>query len=86
MRLYFAALAARIAAQLFFHGIEGIAQGDEEILMGLLVMLLAVDHQLAARQRQVDPHRIELPLVLAALLTVAATVAFDTTWQPMIRG
>ena len=46
-------------------GIECVANGDVHVLVRVVLARLAVDHDLAARHREIDAHMIDRALTMA---------------------
>src|SRR5262249_61237663 len=48
-------------------GVESVTDGDVDILMGLVDRLGPIDHDVFARHTDVDPHAVELALVVMSM-------------------
>ena len=60
-------------------GVEGIANGDIDILMGLVLRPGAADVHVLPRHAEIDPHSVELAFVLMAMRRLDDDVAADDT-------
>lgn len=68
MFLHFAALNAHIFFELAFGYVEGVAQGHVQVLMRLLVMTLAADHDMLVGNAEVDADVEEITLLLVLMI------------------
>ena len=59
--------ALRVGAQLPFGGVEGIAHGDEEIFMGMFVVVIAVHRHLATGNDELDVDAVEPALFVVTM-------------------
>ena len=62
-----AAHLPRLILQPPHRGIEGVADGDIDVLMGVVGGLGPIDHHVFPRHADIDPHAIELALVMMAV-------------------
>ena len=70
-RAHAAALSAAEPAHMILQpaarGIECVANGDVQVLVRVVLARLPVDHDLAARQREIDAHVKDLALTMASV-------------------
>ena len=56
------ARTAEVIFELAAGGVEGIADGDMDVLVGVVFRRVAIHHDLAFRHGQVDPDMVDPPL------------------------
>jgi hypothetical protein len=59
-----AALHPRMLLKLAGGGVEGVAQGDVEVLVGLPVVMVPAHHDVLLRDAEIDPDFVEITLML----------------------
>ena len=62
VRLHVASLAANMILELAPHGVETIADGDVDVLMGMVLRRIALHHDLVPRHFEIDPDVIEIAM------------------------
>ena len=63
-----AALFSRLILKPAGGGIEGVTNGDVDVFMSLIDRLGAVDYHVLTRYADIDPHAIELALMVQPMM------------------
>jgi nicotinamide-nucleotide amidase len=79
------ALDANVFLELAFRRVEGVAQGDIDVFMGLLVMVFAADDEVLVGHTQVDADVIEITLVLVVMLGFHCDSATDDVITELLQ-
>lgn len=72
-----AALHPGIFLKLALRGFESVTQGDIAVFMGLLVVMIAADHDLLLRNAQINPDFVEITLMLVVMFCLDGNPATD---------
>ncbi len=85
MLFHFAALNADIFFKLALGHIEGIAQSHVKILMRLLVMTLAADHDMLIGNAEIDANMEEITLLLVLMIEFNCYPATDNVVAELLQ-
>ncbi len=85
MFFHFAALDAHIFFELTLGHVEGIAQGHVQILVRLLVMTLAADHDMLIGNAKVDADVEEITLLLVLMIKFNSDPATDNVVAELLQ-
>ncbi len=85
MFFHFAALNAHVFFELALGYVEGIAQGHIQILMRLLVMTLAADHDMLIGNAEVDADVKEITLLLVLMIEFNSDPATDNVVTELLQ-
>ena len=81
----FAALNADVFLKLALGGIEGVAESDIDIFVGLLVVMFTTDHDVLLRYVQIDADMVEITLVLVVMLGFHCDFAADDVVAKLLQ-
>ena len=85
MFFHFAALDAHIFFELTLGYVEGVAQGHVQILVRLLVMTLAADHDMLIGNAEVDADVEEITLLLVLMIKLNSHPATDNVVTELLQ-